>query len=862
MHFRLLLLLIIINFTASFANSAIIPSSIIIPFSQQIDTVKGQDSTKMAKKKPVVEVPIFSNADDSITYSLDGKTAFLYGNAIVTYDNLELKSQYIEFDMEKKEVYAYGLPDSTGKVIGRPVFKEGSQSFEMDTIHYNFDTKRAKIAGVVTEQAGGYMHSEVTKKMEDDVVNMKSGKYTTCDLPHPHFYIAITKGKMIPEKKIIAGPAYVVIEDVPLPIFIPFGFFPNTKKRAAGIIIPEYGEESNRGLFLRGGGYYFGMGDYMDEKITGDYYSNGSWGFRSQTTYKLRYKFSGSLSIESSTVKTSEKGLADFQKTNTYWIRWSHNQDAKAHPNSTFQANVNFGSSNHNKYNATSITTAVSNTFNSSISYSKVWPGTPFSLSSSLNHSQNNIDSTVNIGFPKVTFSMTKIYPFKRKQSVGTSKWYEKIGFSLTSNLDNRVEVKENNLFKKSVVDSMENGVKHVIPLSTSFNLLKFITVSPGVGYSEYWYLKTIDKTWDVDSQEVVVDTVRGFKRGYEYSTAVSMSTKIYGMFQFGKSSKVQAIRHVITPSVSLSYRPDFSESQYGFYKEVQKDTLGNVEKYSIFSKGIYGGPGSGKSGVLNFSLGNILEMKVLSSKDTANPVKKIKILDGFNITSSYNLLADSMNWSPISVSGRTSLLEKVNINFSGVFNPYALNSSGVAINQYEYNKSGKFARFTRGTIGFDFSLSSSKGGDKKDSEGGRANGNIPLGTSPDGSSFGESMSSQYGLDYVDFNVPWKFRFSYNLSYSKPAYESSLVQTISFSGDLSLTSNLKIAFSSGYDMKNRKLTTTTLNFVRDLHCWEMRLTVVPLGYYKSFSFQINVKSSILQDLKYNKRDSYLDNIEE
>ncbi|HOZ13259.1 MAG TPA: putative LPS assembly protein LptD [Tenuifilaceae bacterium] len=864
MHFRLLFFLIIINHAVGFANSGVFLSSIIKPTYQLADTVTIKDTVQNKAKESPIDNPIFTNAEDSIIYSIDGKTAFLYGNAIVTYQNLELKANYIEFDMEKKQVFARGAPDSTGKIVGRPTFKEGSQSFEMDSIHYNFDTKRAKITGVVTEQSGGYMHSEVTKKMEDDVVNMMHGKYTTCDAPHPHFYLAITKGKMIPDKKIISGPAYLVIEDVPFPLIIPFGFFPNTRKRAAGLILPEYGEENNRGLFLRGGGFYFGMGDYMDEKITGDFFSRGSWGLRSQTNYKVRYKFSGSLNLEASTIVTSEKGLADYAKSNSYWIRWNHSQDQKAHPNSTFQASVNFGSSNHNRYNATSLNTALSNQFNSSISFSKVWPGTPFSLSTSLNHSQNNLDSIVNLGFPKVSFSMTRIYPFKRKNSVGSSSWYEKIGVSLSSSLDNRVSVKENNLFKPSVLDSMQNGMKHDIPVSTSFNLLKYVTVSPGVNYSEYWYLKTINKSWDADSNVVVVDTVNGFQRGYQYSSSVSMSTKVYGTFTFSKTSKVQAVRHVITPSVSLSYRPDFSESQFGFYKQVQKDSLGNMEKYSIFSQGIYGGPGGGKSGVLNFSLNNILEMKILTPKDTANSVKKVKILEGLSINASYNLLADSMNWSDISVSGRTSLFDKININFSGGFSPYALNSTGTKIAQFEYDKSGKLARFIRGNVGFDFSLNSTKAGANSGNPGvGDETGSsagLPLGSSPDGSNFGESMGTQYGMNYVDFNVPWNLRFSYNLTYSKPQYESSVVQTLSFSGDINLTPKWKIGFSSGYDFKNKQLTTTSINFFRDLHCWDMRMTVIPIGFYKSFSFQINVKSAILQDLKYTKRDHYLDNL--
>ncbi|MCB8965187.1 MAG: LPS-assembly protein LptD [Bacteroidales bacterium] len=869
MHFRLLLLCIIINHAVGFANSVCIPTTTIAPISQLSDTLNTPDTLKSSQKKEsALDQPIFTNASDSTIYSLDGKTAYLYGNAVVTYDNLELKAQYIEFDMQKKQAFACGLPDSTGKIIGKPVFKEGSQSYQMDSIHYNFESKRAKINGVITEQSGGFMHSEVTKKMENNVVNMLHGKYTTCDLEHPHYYIAITKGKMIPDKKIISGPAYIVIADVPFPIFIPFGFFPYTKKRAAGIILPEFNEGANTGVSLRGLGFYFGMGDYMDQKFTTDLYTTGSWALYSATNYRVRYKYSGSLNLGTSTTVSSEKGLPDYAKTNAFRVNWNHSQDSKANPNTTFQANVSFSTSNYYKYNAKSLNDALTNTINSSVSYSKTWAGTPFSLNTSLSHSQNNINSVVNIGFPKVTFNMARIYPFKQKVSTGTAKWYEKIGLSLTTNLNNSVEVKESNLFKKSVVDSMRNGMKHDIPLSTSFNMLKFITVSPGVSYSEYWYIKTIEKHWDPYTQTVAVDTINGFKRGYQYGPSVSMSTKVYGTFQFKKTSKVQAIRHVITPSVSLSYKPDFADPKYGFYKKVQKGTNGAVENYSIFSNGILGGPQAGESGSISFALNNMLEMKVRSDKDTANPVRKIKILEGLSFNTSYNMLADSLNWSDISVSGRTNLLDKVNINFSGGFCPYAINAAGTKINQYEYNNSGKFARFTRGSVGLDFSLSSSAKNGQQGGSGGSKPGGIsglpgdsPGGIASDGSNFGESMSSQYGTDYVDFSVPWSLNFRYTLSYSKPAYETTITQTASLSGELSLTPKLRIGFSTNYDIKNKQLTSTSLNFFRDLHCWEMRMTIVPLGYYKSFSFQINVKSSMLQDLKYNKRESYLDKIE-
>jgi lipopolysaccharide assembly outer membrane protein LptD (OstA) len=866
LRYRLFFLLLLFNHITLFANWVSVNDGFVINQDTTIvpDTLANESLPDSVQNKKSIDDPVFTNAEDSIVYSLDGKIAYLYGNAVVTYQDLELKANYIEFDMETKQVYASGLADSTGKVIGKPQFKEGSKTFKMDKIYYNFDTRRAKIIGVVTEEAGGFMHSAITKKMENDVVNLKAGKYTSCDLDHPHFYLAVTKGKIIPNNKIVAGPAYLVIEDVPFPLFIPFGFFPNTKKRSAGLLIPEYGEEKNRGLFLRGGGFYFGMGDYMDEKITFDIYSRGSWGIRSQTNYKLRYKFSGSLNIETSAIINSEKGLPDYSKTSSYWIRWSHRQDPKASPNSTFQANVNFGSSNYNKYNARNINTALSNTFNSSISYSKNWAGTPFSLTASLNHSQNTINETVNLNFPRVAFNMSRIYPFKRKNAVGSPKWYEKVGLSLNTSFDNRVQVLEENLFKPSVLDSMQNGMKHSIPVSTSFNILKFITVSPGVNYNEFWYLQTIEKHWNADSNRVEVDTVRSFKRGYEYNGSVSMSTKVYGMFQFSKNSKVQAIRHVLTPSVSLGYRPDFSDPKYGFYKTVQIDSTGNTTNYSIFENGIYGGPGGGKSGVVSFSLSNLLEMKVKSDKDTVNQTKKIKIIDGLSANTSYNLLADSLNWSDIAVSGRTSLFDgKVNINFSGGFSLYALDANGKKYNKFELNNSGKLARFTRGNVGIDFSLNSKKEGQNSSSGRGGLRGapgsEIPLGTAPDGSNFGESLGTQYGMDYVDFSVPWNVRFSYNLSYSKPALQSSLVQTLSFSGSVNLTPKWKIGFSSGYDFKNRKLTTTSLNFYRDLHCWEMRLTVIPIGYYKSFSFTINVKSSLLHDLKFTKRDHYLDN---
>ncbi|MFP4555973.1 MAG: putative LPS assembly protein LptD [Bacteroidales bacterium] len=823
----------------------------------EVDTINTEDEAQL-------DEPIFSDAKDSLLYSIDGKKVFLYGDAEVKYESMELKADYIEFNMETNIVFAKGLPDSTGTIVGKPVFKEGEQVFRMDEMRYNFDTKKAKITGVITEEADGFLHSKDTKLMPDKSINIAGGKFTTCDLDHPHFYIGITKAKAIPDDKLIFGPAYIVIADVPFPVGIPFGFFPNQKGRSSGLIIPEYGEERNRGFFLRNGGFYFGINDYFDLKLTGDIYSKGSWASKVQTTYRNRYRYSGSFSFSFSQNVVGEKGYDDYVKDRSYWLKWNHSQDPKANPNSTFQAKVNLGSPSHNRFNAQSVENFHSNSISSSISYSKVWPGTPFSMSSSMNHSQNNLDSTINIAFPKFSINMNRIYPFKRKESVGAPAWYEKIGLSYSGNLDNSVNTRTDSLLTSSTFDKMQNGVQHKLPISTSFNILNHINVSPSANYTENWYTQTIEKQWDPQEEKVVTEDVSGFKRAWQYNTSLSISTKLYGMYSFKSKSKVQAIRHVVSPSVSLSYRPDFSEESYGFYKTLvtPNDTL----EYSIFQGTRFGGPGSGKSGTINFSLGNNLEMKILTPKDTAADYRKIKILESFNLRSSYNMLADSMKLSPVSLTARTKLFDKFNINFSSTFDPYMLNGEGHKVDEFEYRNSGKLFRLTSARAGISFSLSGeSRSGDSNDGEmqgSDRAPGDIQadktMGRGMDDPAFGDAIGTGYS-EYVDFDVPWNLRVDYSFSYSKQRFDKSTNQSMSFSGDIGLTPNWRIGFTSGYDFKNRKLTTTSLNFYRDLHCWEMSLTVIPIGYLRSFSFQINVKSGTLRDLKMTKRESHYDN---
>lgn len=885
LHFKATLLFFISFLAVNLAQSHTItvnyynlftqlPDSTIIPIQKpdfELDTIVPQpdslvflNDTIAKKVDSQLKDPIFSDAQDSLLYSLDGKKVYLFGDAVVKYQNMELTAAYIEYDMETNLVFAEGRPDSTGTIVGKPVFKEGKQTFRMERMHYNFNTRKAKIIGVITEEAGGFLHSHDTKLMPDKSINISGGKFTTCDQDHPHFYISITKAKVIPGNKLITGPAYLVIEDVPFPLILPFGFFPNKQGRSSGIIIPEYGEERNRGFFLRSGGFYLGLNDYFDLKVTGDIYSKGSWATNFQTTYRKRYRYSGGFSFALSQNVIGERGFDDYFKDKSYWLTWNHAQDPKASPNSTFQARLNLGSPSHNRFNARSVDNFLANQISSSVSYSQTFPGKPFNLSASMNHSQNNLDSTITIGFPKVSFNMNRIYPFKRKSSIGAPTWYEKIGLSYTGSLDNTITTKTDSIFSRTTIDNMRNGVQHRIPVNTSFNILKFVTISPSANYSENWYTKTIEKRWDEETKKVVKEEVPGFKRAWQYNTAVSASTKIYGMFNFGSNSKVQAIRHVMTPSVSLSYRPDFSEESYGFFKTVQVDTTGRTAQYSIFEGSVYGGPGSGKSGLVNFSLGNNLEMKTLTSKDTTSNTRKIKLLESFSFSTSYNMLVDSMNWSPLQVSARTTLFEKFNINFSSTLDPYSLDERGVRTKYFQYEEGGFPFRLTNARAGVSFALKGGKEG-SGDSRGGgmgqpdSMGGSRVFGDNIGDPTFGEALTTGFGdMEYVDFSVPWNLRVDYSFNYTKQRFDKNITQSMSFSGDLSLTPKWRVGFTSGYDFKNKKLTTTSLNFYRDLHCWEMRFTVIPIGFMRSFSFNINVKSGTLRDLKYTKTQSRYD----
>jgi len=835
-----------------------------------LDSLKygnGED-TVPTKKRPsdVFSDNVTYNAKDSTIYSIDGKKVFLFGDAEINYEDIVLKAAYIEVDMEENILYAEGLPDSVGNIAGQPIFTQGSETMQAKTITYNVKTEKGFIKGLYTEQEEGYLHSQQTKKEPNDQINLYRGKYSTCELEDPHFYLWLSRGKVIPDKAIIASFSYLVIEDIPLyPIMVPFGFFPSTKERASGFIIPKFGEENSRGFFLRNGGYYFAISDYVDLTLQGDIYSLGSWQINAQSKYKMRYKFGGNVNLSYSKVVAGEPGTLEYVENNQYSIQWTHTQDAKARPNSNFSASVNFTSMDNNKYNSTTSEDYLTNTTSSSISFRKTFANTPFTMSLSVNHSQNSTKKIMTFNnLPQASVNMSRIFPFRRKVAVGKAKWYENIGITYTGNIKNSLSAPDSVVFTKAARELFKNGSQHSIPLSTSVKVLKYFNLSPSINFTDRIYF---DRTFKTAAQYVnngaVRDTVlyqkqKGFYNVYDYSYSLGLGTTIYGMFQF-KSKYVKAIRHVATPSVSVSYRPDFQESKWGYYvlDPMSKDTTKKVY-YSPYKDGIFGVPGAGKSGVVSFSLNNNVEMKVANKKDTVTGETKVKLLESLSFSTSYNMMADEFNWAPISMSARTTLFKSLSINMSATGNLYAIDdSSGQTINEFHFKHyPGQPFRLTSARIstGYSFNSQSLSGGDSKTEGTPTREAETP--EHEEHAAVGHSHD-YYGYDY--FKIPWNLRVDYSLSYSKAAFVSDITQTLSFSGDFSLTSKWKVGFRSGWDFEAKDFSYTSFNLSRDLHCWVATLSLVPFGTRQSYTFSIGVKSSVLQDLKYNKNRSWQDN---
>jgi lipopolysaccharide assembly outer membrane protein LptD (OstA) len=782
------------------------------------------------------------HATDSIVYDLDSNRVLLYGNAEITYEDINLKADFIEINYDTKILSANGLPDSSGNLAGFPEFKQGTEEFKSKTLRYNFDTKKGRISDITTQEGESFVHGTTVKKEADNTTYIRHGFYTTCELEHPHYFIAASKIKVIPDNKIVSGPANLVIADVPTPIAIPFGFFPNRKGRTSGILFPAYGESAQLGFFLQNGGYYFGFSDYFDLALTGDIYTRGSWRLNGFSNYANRYHYGGNLSVNYSYTKTSIPELPDYAIEKGFFIRWNHRQDPKARPNSNFSASVNAGSSAFYRNNITSAQNYLTNTFQSSVAYSKSWPGKPYNFSASLSHTQNTNTRDISISLPSANFSVTRREPFRRKLRTGSARWYEKIGVSYNSTFLNTISTKDTLLFREESLNQLRYGLQHSVPVNTSFTLAKYFTVSPSVSYTERWYLKSIRKEFIPEQNAVNIDTVSGFKAAREFSTGAALNTRIYGMLQFTKG-KLAAIRHVMIPTLNYTWRPDFSTSGWGAYKDVQTDSLGTTSSYSIFEGSVFGGPGSGEVSSLSFSLDNILEMKVRQQTDTAEVMKKVKILESLSAAMSYNFAADSMNLSFLSVAGRTTLFERLGINFNGTFDPYVVNEQGIRINTTELDANGKLLRFTTGNIGANVSLTQRK----KDY------------SSNKGTTQELNEINRNKADYLDYSVPFNLSVGYNLFYqNNVTLPDQVTQTLNFTGDVQMTPNWKVTFNSGYDFEQKDISYTSLGILRDLHCWEMRLNWVPFGFQQNYFFQINVKSSILQDLKLTKRTDRFD----
>jgi len=832
------------------------------------------DSLRISKNDSLVSDSIASEQtngfDAEIEYTAEGDITFIgtskvimSKNAQVKYKDIDLKAAYIELNMDSNLVYAVGKPDSTGAIAGKPVFKQGEQEFEADQIRYNFKTKKGIVTGVVTEQEGGFVHSGRTKLINDSTYCLRNGKYTTCDAEHPHFYLEMTKAKVLSNKKIVTGPAYLVVEDLPIYfIFVPFGFFPNSPKYSSGLLMPSYGDEVNRGIFLRDLGYYWAANDYFDASVKGDLYSKGSRGIKLHTNYRLRYKFSGAFDLQYYKNVFGDKGLPDYKTQNDFAITWSHSMDSKSSPSQTFSASVNFSTSQFDQNNSYTTENYLTNTKQSSISYSKRWENSPFNLSANLRHSQNSRDTTISLTLPQLTFNMSRIYPFKSKSRIGKEKWYEKIGLSYSMDMQNTINTKENKLMNSSLTKDWQNGIKHSIPVSTSFKALKYITVSPSVNYNERWYSQQIRKKYNPTTKQVeITDTLYGFTRDYDYSVSVGASTKIYGTYlPLNPKSNIKGIRHMMTPSVSFSLRPDFSNPNFGMYGTVVDyvDDKGMpvILRYPYHEGAIFGTAGAGKSGSIGFSLNNTLEMKKVNTKDTTSKeaYTKVKLLDQLSIGGSYNLAADSLNLSNITISARTKVAG-VDLNFGAILDPYAMDN-GHLINQYQFSKNGQLARLTSANMSFGLSFKSKEGKEKAKEE--------EKLTPEQKTELDQKILRQRTGDipeYADFSVPWDLSLNYSFRYSKPdpTKSSQITQTVDFNGNVSMTKQWKIGFSSGLDVQKLQITFTQFNIFRDLHCMQMSLNLVPFGYRQSYSFTIRATSTLLQDLKLSKRQSSYDN---
>ncbi|WP_245780668.1 putative LPS assembly protein LptD [Lutibacter maritimus] len=841
-------------------DSVIIPKNDSINLKAKDSLIASKPKDSLKKPKELLESIIEHSADSLIRQDIKNNKITLYKNAHIHYKDIDLTAGFIEIDNKTNIVTAKGIKDSVGVYTELPVFKQGSQESTQDTIKFNFKSEKAKIWNLKTDQQGIIIKGEVSKKHNDSVIFIENIKLTSSQKDDPDYYIRVKKAKFIKDQKLVAGASQLVIADVPTPVILPFVYVPMTQGRTSGFLMPTWGENNRQGYFLQNGGYYFVLSDNFDLAILGDIYTNGSWGLRTESGYAVRYKFSGNFDFRYENLINSLKGLDDYAKTSNYNIRWSHSQDQKASPNSRFSASVNLGSSKYykesnNEYNTNSF---LNNTLSSSISFYKKFVGTPFNMSLSVTHSQNTNTEQISMTLPSLQVNMDRIYPFVGKGGAKNNA-LQKTGLTYSMKGDNKINTTDEFFFKKEMFDEAKSGIQHSLALNTNMKVLKYFTLSPNVNYKEVWYFDRLKKTFDDAENAVVTDTISSFSSFREYSTALSLSTTFYGMFKFKKGSKIEAIRHVVRPSVSYSYRPDFS-----FYNEEVQKTAdpNNTIEYSPFSNGIYGSPGTGISNSLNFSLNNNLEAKVRSKDSTETESKKIILLNNLNFSTSYNMAADSLKWSPVSVNAGTNLFDnKLSVNANATLDPYAIDANGKKINTFNFDNNGSLFRLTNAGLTLNYSLASKSGKKTKTDSQKKADANNSEGVFGESSiasnqqtPAGESSEEVKETKLFGAEIPWSLKIAYSLNYSNSARQKEISSnSLMFSGDLDLTPKWKVGFSSGYDIKNQGFTYTQLRFSRDLDSWKLNFNWVPFGDRQTYYFFIGVKSSMLSDLKYDKR---------
>lgn len=872
----------------------------IYRYNKAIDDSLAFDSMNR-KRKNGIDAPVKYSAEDSLVFEAATGVAHLYGDSHVEYEDMDLKSDRIYMSMDSSLVHATGARDSLGKMYGLPVFKMGNDTYESDTMAFNFKTKKGLINDVYTQQEDGFMTGELSKRNEKGEIFIQHGRYTTCDKPHPDFYIALSRGKMRPGKDVVFGPAYLVVADVPLPLAIPYGFFPFSKSYSSGFIMPTYGDETERGFYLRDGGYYFAINDKMDLKLIGEIYTKGSWGLSAASNYRKRYKFSGSFYASYQNTINGEKNMPDYAKQTSFKIQWSHRQDAKANPFRTLSASVNFATSSYERNNLTSMYNPQSytqSTRTSSVSMTNTFSSIGMTLSTTMNLNQNMRYSTIALTLPDLNISISRFYPFKRKKMVGKERWYEKISMSYTGHLSNSISTKEDKLLHSSLTRDWRNGMQHTIPISGNFTLFGYLNVNPSFNFTDRMYTTKIMRSWDETAMAEKTDTIDGFYNVYNWSMKVSASTKLYGMYVPWKKlfgDKIVAIRHVLTPQVSFSYAPDFSSRRYGFYESYQKtDADGNVSlvEYSPYSNGLYGVPGRGKTGSISMDISNNLEMKIRSDKDSTG-LKKISLIDELGASMSYNMATDIRPWSDLSTRLRLKLTKSYTFNMNAVFATYAyeLDENGrprLSDHTTLYSQ-GKFGRFQGMSQNLSYTLDNKKlanffkwlrgekvnkndedtdnDDDEYDEYDRETNEDKTMQRGQRGARKENAGKAETDDDgYMTFSMPWSLSFGYGISmrentggkfnYDKMRYPYSITQTLNFSGNVRLSDGWNISFSSGYDFENKKISMTTASLSRDLHCFNMSCSVV-LSPYTSYNFSFRCNAATLTDaLKYDKRSSY------